>query len=719
MSSQLVPESQDADSGLSEQEREEIRGYIDEIAQSQRVSIIEPDVWQRPLRGRDRRLPLVVNLISIVVLAAAAAVGVYLLSNAERSIATMSGTFQTAEGALIAELRQQTAATLDDKDAEIAAVRRELNAAVVERDQILAEIDARVAAREAELLRELAAELRDERVRLVEEGVSQERINELLRALEAQRRIEIREELATLRARLENEFSAALEELQVLQQQLRSELRALQNERIEIRSEAAEREQVLLDEAAVTAQQPQAAQDREARVEPEDEVAPTVDPQLAAELEQLRQADATEQLFLSQIEGLKDRISARVAQDDIGGALATVETLRTLLQSPEVIRAVPASQRSGDLEILLALERLLLQFQIEAGSVEAANAVQAFEQVETAVAEARSLLAAGNETQAEERYLEAIRLVPQAIEGHLFLIGQEQLGFASERQTLQQEYEQQIATLEAELEEARQGLQAARVGAANVPGESADQGRELEIQRERVATLETELAQTRSELDSVSAALDVERSNRQQAETEVEVLAARLEEARETARASGDEESAATIERLQEALTVTRNARDDLAASNEALTARLARIEETVEGLRDDRERLVAIEEEYQALRERYTEYVAAEEEILASGAFLPLARARVELSRFLTADPVNQAFPNISLRINRYNQAFEREGRQAALLDAIDVVTATAQRQSTEEQLAFLVSEEDAVSAENPVLAEFINELRLLIQGR
>lgn len=730
MAEQDTAVTQDEESGLSAEEQDEIRGYIDELASKQRVSLAETSEWQAPIRGRDRRLPLLVNGVVILLLFVATLVGFSLFSNAEQSVGSLSGTFQTAEGALIAELRRQTTSELEQKDQEITSIREELSEITVERDQILAEIDARVEAREAELLRALADELREERIRLEGEGLSESRITEFLAALEAERRIQIREEVTALRTELEQEFSSALEELQLLQQELRDQLRSLQNERLQIRSQAVSREQELLEEASQQAQVAPAAQPaatappapaQPASTATEDAVA-----QARAELAEIEEAQEREALLLAQLRGIKERIETEIAGDRIEEAAASVQVMRALLASPDTAAILSDAQRDGDLRLAAALDQLLLQLQLDGGTVEAASVLQTVERVDQFVSEARLLLGQGSSELAEQRYRTALNLIPEAAEGHLFLLETQRAEVTSAVT------DEVAAAFEVRIQELEQQLAAAEASAAAAADEaqariadrtSADvlNAEALAAANARVQELEQELVQAREDLTNAQATIARAQEARLEAVSRAEGRIATLEErlaaAQESAVATGDDDAAETIAQLRAQLASAQNAAERSAVTRQELAGQIDALEGTVGGLREDVVRLAAFEEEYQALRERYREYVAAEEAALASESILRLAQARVELNSFLDTAEVDAVFPAFYERIERYNIAFEAEGRQAAILDAIDLVLSVSQFDSLEDQQAFLREEERALSQDDPLLADLAAELSFLLE--
>jgi septal ring factor EnvC (AmiA/AmiB activator) len=250
MSSEYVTKNEsalDGVEGISEEDRREVVEQIELISQKSRIER-SPELFRFKGSRNSGALPLVANLIGLVLMIAGVLGGYYLFQRQEAEIAESTGTFSTAEGRLIAEIRRQAREELDSKDSQITTVQRELTDVRVERDQILAEIEERVAEREAQLRLALTEELEAERARLLAAGVTELGVNERLSELENERVAENAVALAAFRQELATEYESTLAQLRVLQREYEAELAALQRERLAIARESETREQEIRED---------------------------------------------------------------------------------------------------------------------------------------------------------------------------------------------------------------------------------------------------------------------------------------------------------------------------------------------------------------------------------------------------------------------------------------------------------------------------------------
>jgi len=122
----------DADYGISEEEQREILAKINSIAESNRRSLSEGagDAAGRKTRFKarksGRRFPLVVNAIAVVVLAGGLFALSFLHGKTDAQVREGTRVYNSAERALIDEIRKETSSRLEAKENEISLIASKL-----------------------------------------------------------------------------------------------------------------------------------------------------------------------------------------------------------------------------------------------------------------------------------------------------------------------------------------------------------------------------------------------------------------------------------------------------------------------------------------------------------------------------------------------------------------------------------------------------------------
>jgi hypothetical protein len=405
------------DSSISEEDRKDIVQQIDAVARENKIQV-NPELFQVQAGSGGGFFPLLVNGIGLVVLVGGLAAGITLFRQSEQNLASARGTFKTAEGRLIEEVRKQTEAELQAKDEEITSMQSRLADVERERDQILAEIESRVMDREEELRQQLIAELDAERQRLLAAGQSQTQIESRLTSFEEQRRAEIAREIAAYRQQLEVEWERQLAGLKTVQAQYEQSLAELEQERLSISEESERRQAELRQElAAQSAAAEQAAQASE-RAQAEAEAARVALEQLATQVEQ-------RSLVESQINGLYTRIAQQVRSGDHQAALDSLGRLSALLDDPKFVALPGVAERVRIDRFLTQSLRTMIEDEINEREIDIsamAEAATLLQELRTRVNEARTLVASGQNAQAEAAFREALQTIPAVAEAYGYLV---------------------------------------------------------------------------------------------------------------------------------------------------------------------------------------------------------------------------------------------------------------------------------------------------------
>ncbi len=739
------------ETGISEEDRKEISERIEAIARESRIEVT-PALFAFKGTRKAATLPILANVVGLVLIVLGVLGAYYAFQQREAEISSSQGTFSTAEGRLIAELRRQTEEELNSKDQQMVRVQRQLSDVQVERDQILSEIEERVRRREEELRQALIQELDSERQRLVRAGESESRIAERLSTLESSLAEENAEALAEFQAELEEEYATNLARLRALQRQYEEELRALQQERLAISRDSETREQEIRQQIVV--QQSQGGTEERPPQTIVMEAPPADSPELIAareELARIAEAENQEALVDAQINGLYRDIAQRVVDEEYTRALNQLATLRTLITDPDFSSLPGMRQRlEVDLTVARALEALIQEQMADRDALNQATAV--FGQLRGHVEDAQEYARRGDESAARDAYLAAFRVLPEVAEGYSFLAGLEDAGSAARAAQFNELEAEAAAALEEEDYETalarygeavslltvsflsaseRQAIQqnlsdaGSRMMAVTTTTEEERQAFEAEISglRQRVVGLESAAAGARAPAqtaapgatgpqDSAAAQLLIDQANANLAAGSYQPALSRYVSVVENYPTSTQVDDAvdginATVRAEQaarrEEIAALRQEVEELEAEQQELVTQMGQIEQ--------------LSSRYQVLISRFQDYVEREDQILAQGGTGSLAEAKLELDAFLTAPPVTQSFPGLFDRFSRYQRAFEAEGRENAILEMIDVVYSLSAYDSPRQKQAFLEAEIGR-TGEGSFLGDFLIELSYLVQG-
>jgi hypothetical protein len=247
---------------------------------------------------------------------------------------------------------------------------------------------------------------------------------------------------------------------------------------------------------------------------------------------------------------------------------------------------------------------------------------------------------------------------------------------------------------------------------------------------EKIRELETSLV-------NLQDAREREKKGYEDRIADLESSLARLEQ-----RMSGAESSTGTVSgsQLQErvrqleiALKTRESERDELMRENASLRAEMDRLKAEIAELKsrtdgfagssdeianEDLQRLVSAEKSYREIRGRYSEYASLEDSIINQQGAEGLFRTKLYLDEFLTFPTMEASFPGFWRRIKMYDQAFEREGRKAALQDIIDIVNDLSEVVGDAQRVALLDAEIER-NSQNPLTIELLSELRNLIRSQ
>ncbi len=386
------------DPSVNEDEEREISEQIAEIVENNRIPITE-DLFDFKPKKRGVLFPVMINVLAVAVV-----VGVFFFADwyteqKKETLSVEAQSYMSAEGRLIAAIRRESEARLEEKDQEIAGIREQLQSLDEQRNQIQNQMEQEIAEREAELRQSLQQQLSLERSRLEALGRSEAEIERELEELEAEVRLEQEGRIAAYREQMQEEIAEKERELEETKAMTEQLLEQARSERENLAERAALREEEL-----------------KARYEEEQRRLEARTSEAEDEIEELTTARRQEMLISDNIIGTYDVVERQLASDEFEAAEEALANLRQILLDPTVDQLpVVSRRREADLFVIDALERLV-EMQAAADQEKTRESIIQTANLLTA---ARGLVTRGDEltsigemSKALSEYRDAIDMVP-------------------------------------------------------------------------------------------------------------------------------------------------------------------------------------------------------------------------------------------------------------------------------------------------------------------
>ena len=401
----------DPESGMSRDEQKDIVKEIEKVATRNRIAVT-PAVFAVKAVKRGVLFPVLVNLIAVISLAGGLALFYYFFQRGETRLARGETGSITAEGKLIEQLKKESEARLLEKNQQISQIQDRLSEIDKQRQDLQANMDAKVRAREGQLKASLAAELEAERARLQKQGLSDQDITKRLSDLEAQKNAESTRQLDAFRAQAEADRQKADANLKGLQEEFNASLAKANQERQQAVEDSKKREadlQAQLEQKTREAASAQAQTETAAQSE--------------SALRALQSQKQQEDLVSGQLVGLYSVVKADISARDYPKALGSLQAIRDYVNRTDVA-VLPAIQQRRDVD-LFVVDSLtsFVQGQLSQASVDTSSLVAAagqISEVRTAVAQADAHVRGGNIAEAEKLYAQALALIPEIARSYAF-----------------------------------------------------------------------------------------------------------------------------------------------------------------------------------------------------------------------------------------------------------------------------------------------------------
>ena len=649
-------ESFESDSGFTEQERQEIRARIEQIAEESRIPPSD-DAFLLEHTPRGMVLPIAVFGSVIVVVGASLLLMSNAFSRGERVIQNEAGEYASVEGRLIRELREQSREQIGEKEAEIEDIRSQLEVLQDEQAMLESTFDDRVAERETRIRSELEREIQAERTRLIAEGIDDRELEQLMRAFEAERNAFYQAQLERFRGELEAEQNALQANIDTLRSQYQTQIRSLTAERDTLLAEFRRREDTLRAQL-------------EERTRAAEDATGTTDEVEAAreELAELARASEEQRAVETQIIGQFERIRGALVQANTAAALEGVDALTDFLNTERVIAVESvAARRESDLFLLTQLRRMI-EARIEA------------------------------EVQSRQQQEEDLTLL-------------EELAVLDQLRGLAQQLENDTAA-EAQLQVATQALAAlGRLGEAqglfNVAlADLATFGRDQEA---AVLAAETDLeaALLREQALQEAAALR---------EQELQTASLEREQALQEAAALREQElQTASLEREQALQNALDELQRNLTTTQEQLRQLSSRSQDDEAVLQAQIAELTVFQQRLTAAQQRYDRYLSSVRNARTNASATADLVTRQELREFLQSPAIAGLFGQLASDVNALFGAVAAAESDAALADAAGMITNIVQQPNEQSRLG-LLNFERLAAEDNPNLIAILDALEDVI---
>ena len=705
---------------VSADERKKILAEIDQTMARDQVGI-SGDGGDLSSERNGAILPIVVNLLSVFLIAGGFFAALYYFDKKEEGIVSPRTSLISAEGQLLRTLQRETEQQLTQKNSEISDIQRQLAQIISERQNLQKNIETTLNSREQEIRADLARQTQEERARLADTGLSEEDLSRQLQEFEKNLRLSHDQDIAALRAQSEDELRQQETTLNALISEYETSLNSAELERTTLQQELESSQVALAGQLAE--QQSLLTEERS---------------QFQEEIALLESRQAQEKLVMDQVLAFYRQVQVDIQTGSFDGASQHLTDLRQYLSDP-VLAGLPAMKERREVEVFLvgSLQQLISR-EISSQSVDASNLIESanlIASITALVEEANVLYSEGAFLEAQTRYLSAFSKIPsinsgfkrlQEIEARNteaqfsliedFVAAGDRYYQAGNNQRAIFEYEnaltilyqtddglaQRIQTAGARLQSGGnlRELEQIRADLENV--RAADRSL-IESQRQEIERLKelesTHLAELLAERDNTADLLAAAESRSRQFETELASLR-RIE----------SENSLLELENARLAAVETENSAllSDLEVSKSRITAL-----ESLESAAIVRSELIDSVDE---LKNGLLNIAAGEVAYTAQSSSVRQLETKLLIIKILNSDTVRSEYPDLQQRLNEYLLTLVRDERVESRRDMLKSVTEvlddlTSSPTSATRSVATVASQSQA-----SLMVEFLAKLELLL---
>jgi DNA repair exonuclease SbcCD ATPase subunit len=388
---------------ISAEDQKTITAQIEKVLEENKMRI-DDDTFKVTAERRGGFLPVLVNIVAALLVAAGFFAALYYFDRQEQEVSLGRQAIESAESRLLDTMALESEERLTAKNDEISSIQRELATMISERQSIKTSAEETIRVREEELQAELERQLEAERVRLGQDGLSSEAVAE---------------RMADFQARLEDGFESQLQEA------VADANRELVEQENTLNSLISEYEDSLQSAETERAELAQALETRRAELEAalaqsESELAGER-AKFDNELQSMRDQQASERFVLDQLLVSYAGIENDISIGRLDSARERIGALRSYLDDVELTQLpMMRNRRPVELFIVDALESLV-EYEFEDQSVDTASLIASANVIASIVSlvEAGDVLAnRGDYAGARAKYVESFNKIPALSDGY-------------------------------------------------------------------------------------------------------------------------------------------------------------------------------------------------------------------------------------------------------------------------------------------------------------
>lgn len=679
------------DQKISAEDRKEILESIERVAAGHRIPAGDRLSQFKALK-KGILFPLLINLIAAITVAAGIVGSNIYFSRKQADLSQKAGTFFSAEGLIVAQVKKQSAAKLKAKDREIASVKARLAKLNRESASLRSSMQSTIKAKERALKLEMSSQLAAEKARLEKLGITQSQVSNRMKAFENKKNSQLAAQIAQYKKKSESTLRERELQIQTQQKQTREALAKANRERQQILKQSQQQEAKLRARYEAQAQK---LKSTNARLTARTTAAEKRLNTLAAKAQ-------TEQLLSDQIVGSYGTILRDIQQTNYPQAEQDITSLSALLNSQKV-NAIPvlAKRRPVDLELLHSLRELINarrhpgSAQVNPALLKQANEVHAAQKL---VGQAKAAQKQGNGGKATALYRRAIAQVPiveEAYKALTSIFDARQTAQASRRDKALVSLKKEAAAKNAEVARLKTNLGRTQEALKSAQSELTALHSKVNVQSRRIASLTRQL----------------ENSGGTAGTLKKQLAAAKAEVTRLDAKLAGDASSAASLRKdLAKERQAAATYRAQLAAKTKAaqgyrtqLIAATASAADLKKRLADNEKRVSLLQSNLAAAKSRITKLKSAASQndgtvaavqsdfasykpeltrLIAAGSPSDIRKARTLLLQFMNHSGVDTLLPGFSPIAEQVSNSSStmaeakgrRSGRDQALQDVISV---------------------------------------------
>lgn len=326
--------------GHTEKEKQEILQEIDQITEQNRLTVTD-DLFKITPTKKGGTLPLAINIIGVIAIVTSFYFTNQYFQEQEQAMAMEESSYESSEGSVIEELKRQAEEKLNQKQAEISQIQNELSKLDMESASLRENMDSQIKDKELELRSEMEAALAEERERLQSQNISTADLEKQLEEFQASRENTYNADIEKFRSDSALAIKEKEDELEKAKQIANDILEQANRDKATIEADTLQREAELTEQ-----------------FEAEKEALTKQSSEATQKLKELSELQKNEQLIEDQLTSAYNSIIDSIKSLDFPEAQINIDSARTLLDDPNILRLPSISKRKNvELYFLDSMEK--------------------------------------------------------------------------------------------------------------------------------------------------------------------------------------------------------------------------------------------------------------------------------------------------------------------------------------------------------------------------